>query len=84
MMGTVTNPLTGAKELDAVIVSLWSGCTIVGQVAGMMMAPIGDWVGRKPTLWLMTITMVVAIVLEMVATEWKGKSTSAPSSPQFS
>ncbi len=69
-MGTVTNPETGATELDAVIVSLWSGCTIVGQVAGMLLAPVGDWVGRKPTLWFMTLTMVVAIVLEMVATEW--------------
>lgn len=35
-MGTVHNPVTGALELDAVHVSLWSGFTYVGQVVGML------------------------------------------------
>lgn len=70
-MGTKVNPVTGAKELDAVHVSLWSGFTIVGQVCGMLIAPLGDVVGRKPTLWLMTLLMVGAIVMEMLAGDWR-------------
>lgn len=70
-MGTKVDPVTGATELDAVHVSLWSGFTIVGQVCGMLIAPLGDHVGRKPTLWLMTALMIGAIVMEMLANDWK-------------
>lgn len=70
-MGTKTNPTTGAKELDAVHVSLWSGFTIVGQVVGMLMAPLGDRVGRKPMLFVMTLLMIGAILMEMLASDWK-------------
>jgi hypothetical protein len=49
MMGTKTNPTTGARESS-------TRCTSVG---------------RKITLYIMTVAMVAAIVLEMVASEWK-------------
>lgn len=70
--GTVHNAQTGALELNASHISLWAGFSYVAQIATQILSPItGDRYGRRFNMYCFTIAMVIAIILEIVAKDWK-------------
>ncbi|RSH94186.1 hypothetical protein EHS25_003989 [Saitozyma podzolica] len=71
--GTVHDPVTGELELDAKYVSFWSGFNFVSQILSQAVSPmIGDRFGRRVNMYLYTASMIIAIILEIVSTNWKG------------
>lgn len=60
VFGTKTNPVTGAKALDAVHVSLWGGTQYIAQVLFQGLSPLtSDRFGIKINLYLLTGGMLV-------------------------
>ncbi|RSH82354.1 uncharacterized protein EHS24_007321 [Apiotrichum porosum] len=70
--GTVHNAQTGALELNASHISLWAGFSYVAQITTQILSPIsGDRYGRRFNMYCFTMAMVIAIILEIVAKDWK-------------
>ncbi|ORY35933.1 general substrate transporter [Naematelia encephala] len=69
--GTVRDA-TGALALNAKYVSLWSGFNYVSQIFSQAVSPIiGDRFGRRINMYLFTFSMILAIIVEIVAKDWK-------------
>ncbi|WVQ68182.1 uncharacterized protein L199_006388 [Kwoniella botswanensis] len=70
--GTIVNATTGALELDALHVSAWSACQNGAQIFGMLTGPaISDRFGRKAVMWILSLGLILATVLALVAKEWQ-------------
>ncbi|WVW83142.1 hypothetical protein I302_105160 [Kwoniella bestiolae CBS 10118] len=69
--GTVRSA-TGALSLDAHYVSTWGAVQQVGQIVFQVLAPfVVDRFGRKVAMYALTFFMLLAIILEIVAKDWK-------------
>ncbi|KAH8080079.1 general substrate transporter [Filobasidium floriforme] len=70
--GTVRNAETGKLELNAVHVSIWGGTNFAVQVLLQMLSPItADRFGLRPNMYIFTFFMLLAIIVEIVAKDWK-------------